>query len=133
MSETRLPDVIRSAIAAPLQTLREAVLEAASVESYRAVGRRSNLSPRTLRLFATCATVAPHKRTIRRVRQWYAQQMAGAHDEAVAVVNSLLAPLPPCAHAEGAMAIARTVAGLCMQHGVEVPPWADALSASPAG
>ena len=49
----------------------------------------------------------------------------------MAVVESLLATLPASAHAEGAKSIADTVAVLHRKHGIEVPAWADALSARP--
>ena len=116
---------------APLKVLRKAVLEAAAADSYRAVARKAKLSARAVQMFATGTTVAPRERTVRHLRRWYARLVAGREEEVVAVVESLLATLPAPAHAEGARAIAHTVSALHRKHGVEVPAWANALSAPP--
>lgn len=113
-----------------LNQLRAAVARAAEVTSYRKVAKAVGLSARAVQLFAEGANV-PRARTVERVRAWEARHRAGVEHAAVAVIETLLAPLPHVAQATGAAAIAAVVVELYQSHGMTAPPWAHNLISRP--
>lgn len=113
-----------------LDQLRGAVCRAAERTSYRLVAGEIGLSPRAAQQFAEGKT-RPRSRTVELVRAWEARQRAGADHAAIAVVETLLAPLPHTVHAACAAAIAAVVVRLYREHGMTPPGWAIRLTARP--